>query len=46
MYCRYVVKICRVDNKERKVLIYFEGWNYRYDEWINFDSERLRLYVR
>ncbi|XP_068734964.1 uncharacterized protein [Montipora capricornis] len=42
----YAAKICRVDNKERKVLIHFEGWNHRYDEWINFDSERLRPHAR
>lgn len=46
VYCRYAAKICRVDVKERKVLIHFEGWNHRYDEWISFDSERLRPHAR
>ena len=45
-YYRYAAKICRVDVKERKVLIHFEGWNHRYDEWISFDSERLRPHAR
>lgn len=43
---RYSAKICRVDEKEKKVLIHFEGWNHRYDEWIAFDSERLRPHAR
>ena len=43
---RYSAKICRVDVKEKKVLIHFEGWNHRYDEWIAFDSERLRPHGR
>ena len=24
------------------VMIHFDGWNQRYDEWIEMDSERLR----
>ena len=28
------------------MLIHFEGWNHRYDEWIAFDSERLRPHIR
>ena len=24
------------------VLIHFEGWNQRYDEWVEMKSERLR----
>lgn len=43
---RYSAKICRVDEKDKKVLIHFEGWNHRYDEWIAFDSERLRPHGR
>lgn len=43
---RYSAKICRVDEKEKKVLIHFEGWNHRYDEWIAFGSERLRPHSR
>lgn len=35
-----------MDDKEKKVLIHFEGWNHRYDEWISFDSERLRPHGR
>lgn len=35
-----------MDEKDKKVLIHFEGWNHRYDEWIAFDSERLRPHGR
>ncbi|KAK3738004.1 hypothetical protein QZH41_009632 [Actinostola sp. cb2023] len=38
----YPAKICRVEASEKKALIHFEGWNHRFDEWIVFDSERIR----
>ncbi|XP_048590117.1 uncharacterized protein LOC5508662 isoform X2 [Nematostella vectensis] len=38
----YPAKICRVDSHGKKALIHFEGWNHRFDEWIAFNSERLR----
>lgn len=43
---RYPAKICRVEALEKKALIHFEGWNHRFDEWISFDSERIRPSAR
>lgn len=28
------------------VMIHFDGWNQRYDEWIEMDSEKLRPKTR
>ena len=39
---RYVARVVQVDHEEREVLIHFEGWNTRYDEWISCNSFRLR----
>lgn len=41
-FYRYVSKIAKVDPKKRKILIHFEGWNSRYDEWVSFDSKKIR----
>ena len=41
-YIRYVSKIAKVDHKKKKILIHFEGWNSRYDEWVSFDSKKIR----
>ncbi|XP_066268099.1 PHD finger protein 20-like protein 1 isoform X1 [Branchiostoma lanceolatum] len=38
----YPAKIEEVDYEEREILVHFEGWNHRYDEWLPFDSERIR----
>ncbi|XP_033124914.1 uncharacterized protein LOC117123170 isoform X2 [Anneissia japonica] len=38
----YAAKIVRVDWDAQEVQIHFEGWNARYDEWLDFHSERLR----
>ena len=35
-------KIAKVDHKKKKILIHFEGWNSRYDEWVPFDSKKIR----
>lgn len=43
---RYPAKICRIDSPEKKALIHFEGWNTRFDEWIPFDSEKIRPSTR
>lgn len=43
---RYPAKICRVEASEKKALIHFEGWNHRFDEWISFESERIRPSAR
>ena len=43
LFCvRYVSKIAKVDHKKKKILIHFEGWNARYDEWVSFDSKKIR----
>ncbi|XP_077990556.1 uncharacterized protein LOC144444879 [Glandiceps talaboti] len=42
----YPSKIVFVDDEEGQVLIHFEGWNQRYDEWLPFDSERMRPVAR
>lgn len=39
---RYVARVVQVDQEEKEVLIHFEGWNSRYDEWISCNSFRLR----
>ncbi|KAL5015445.1 hypothetical protein ScPMuIL_009715 [Solemya velum] len=42
----YPAKIVDVDDEECDVLIHFEGWNQRYDEWVSMTSERLRPLTR
>lgn len=42
----YAAKIVQVDEEDQQVLIHFEKWNSRYDEWIDCESERLRPLVR
>ncbi|XP_014204979.1 PHD finger protein 20-like protein 1 [Copidosoma floridanum] len=39
----YSAKVVETDWSEREVLIHFEKWNSRYDEWIPMDSSRLRV---
>lgn len=38
----YPAKIVDVDEDEQKVLIHFDGWNSRFDEWVTMRSERVR----
>ncbi|RDD39330.1 PHD finger protein 20-like protein 1 [Trichoplax sp. H2] len=47
-YCGkwYPSKIKDVDEKNQEVLIHFEGWSSRFDEWIDLKSSRLRPTVR
>jgi PHD finger protein 20 len=45
-FSRYSARITGIDDKDRTVLIHFDGWNQRYDEWIKMDSERLRPITR
>lgn len=42
VFCRYPAKIVTVQEEDLMVLIHFEGWNQRYDEWVEMKSERLR----
>ncbi|KAK3579172.1 hypothetical protein CHS0354_022709 [Potamilus streckersoni] len=42
----YVAKIVDLDEEDQTVLIHFDGWNQRYDEWVDMSSERLRPITR
>ena len=35
-----------LDGEDQTVLIHFEGWNARYDEWLEMTSDRLRPLTR
>ena len=39
---RYLASILEVDEDDQDLLVHFEGWNQRHDEWIDFESDRLR----
>lgn len=39
---RYPARVVEVDYDDREVLVHFERWSVRYDEWISMDSLRLR----
>jgi len=39
---RYPAKIVEVDDRDMTVLIHFDGWNQRYDEWVKMSSDQLR----
>ena len=38
----FLSKVVEVDNDGREVLVHFQNWSSRYDEWISMDSARLR----
>ncbi|XP_062848498.1 PHD finger protein 20-like protein 1 isoform X2 [Trichomycterus rosablanca] len=38
----YPSRIEKIDYNEGKMLIHFDRWSHRYDEWISWDSNRLR----
>ncbi|KAM9308462.1 PHD finger protein 20-like protein 1 [Gastrophryne carolinensis] len=38
----YPSKIEKMDYEEGKMLVHFERWSSRYDEWIHWDSGRIR----
>lgn len=40
--CRYPSRIEKIDYDEGKMLVHFDRWSHRYDEWILWDSNRLR----
>uniref|UniRef100_T1IXS7 C2H2-type domain-containing protein n=1 Tax=Strigamia maritima TaxID=126957 RepID=T1IXS7_STRMM len=42
----YASKIVNLDWNEKEVLIHFEGWSSRFDEWVSMDSHRLRPITR
>lgn len=43
IFCRYSAKVVETDWDEREVLIHFDKWSSRFDEWIPMDSSRLRV---
>ena len=45
-FYRYSSKIININEEDKSVLIHFEGWNQRYDEWVDMSSERLRPLTR
>ncbi|XP_068094143.1 PHD finger protein 20-like protein 1 isoform X2 [Hyperolius riggenbachi] len=38
----YPSKIEKIDYEEGRMLVHFERWSSRYDEWIHWDSTRIR----
>ncbi|XP_066571865.1 PHD finger protein 20-like protein 1 isoform X2 [Amia ocellicauda] len=38
----YPSRIEKIDYEEGKMLVHFDRWSHRYDEWIFWDSSRLR----
>ncbi|GAB1606336.1 PHD finger protein 20-like isoform X2 [Argonauta hians] len=42
----YPAKIVSIHEEKFLVLIHFEGWNSRYDEWVDMKCERLRPATR
>ncbi|XP_039281582.1 uncharacterized protein LOC111047947 [Nilaparvata lugens] len=38
----YTAKIMEVDYEEREILIHYEKFSQRYDEWMNWDSQHIR----
>lgn len=42
LFFRYPAKIVEVDEKTADVLIHFDGWSSRFDEWVEMRSDRLR----
>ena len=42
MIDRYLASIVEIDEQDRDVCVHFEGWSHRHDEWVEFDTDRLR----
>ena len=40
--CRYTAKITEKDVEEDEVVVHFDGWSARYDEYVRIKSGRLR----
>ena len=38
----FPAKVVEVDWEDREVLVHFQNWSSRYDEWICMDSARLQ----
>ena len=43
---RYSARLVEVDAEAGQVLVHFDGWNARFDEWMPMTSDRLRPIVR
>ena len=43
---RFPAKIREVNEEDMEVLIHFDGWNQRYDEWLPMTTERIRPMTR
>ena len=41
-FARYVAKMIEVDEDDGDVLVHFEGWSSRYDEYVEVGGGRLR----
>ena len=41
-FARYVAKVIEVDEDDGDVLVHFEGWSSRYDEYVEVRGGRLR----
>lgn len=39
---RYIAKVIEIEEGDQEVLVHFEKWNSRYDEYIKVSSGRLR----
>ena len=39
---RYAAKVIEVDEDEKDILVHFEGWSSRYDEYVEVESGRLK----
>lgn len=42
----YSAKIIDIDEEDIAVLVHFEGWNSRYDQWMDMSSEKIRAKAR
>ena len=45
-FSRYSAKIIDIDEEDTAVLVHFEGWNSRYDQWMDMSSEKIRAKAR
>ena len=43
---RFPAKIKDINDEDMEILIHFDGWNQRYDEWVSMTSEKIRPMTR
>lgn len=41
--CRYWARAVKVNSKKREILVHFDGWGSRFDEWLPTNSPRIRV---